>query len=218
MCLLIEFFFESNYPPLEKTVHNVAGKFNLAELLRECSNQLVTSQYKLLSVWILDYAQTLRESKLMSKAECGEASESGEAFAAASRRSGSPTEDGGVQKEKRKNLLAEKRRAKILAQLSRQQKSFIQNNKTFFDEAKGSGVSVETAATSSMETGSLLESQIRVVCIGPEQTVTSIGEIQKKSYQCILCQEEEEISVFRKSKPMVRTWRIDSLGHGGKGL
>lgn len=33
--------------------------------------------------------------------------------------------------------------------------------------------------------------------------MTNLDEIPKKSYQCILCQEEEEISLFRKPKPMV---------------
>jgi E3 ubiquitin-protein ligase UBR2 len=114
---------------LEKTVQK-SSKPNLLELLAECSSQLVTNQYKLLSMWILDYTQALKDKKFVSESSLSEAAASpDETASTSSRRSNSPTEDGGVQKEKRKNLVAEKRRAKILAQLNKQQKNFIQNNK-----------------------------------------------------------------------------------------
>lgn len=53
-----------------------------------------------------------------------------------------------------------------------------------------------------METGGS-QCASRTVCIGPSQTVTNLDAIPKKSYQCILCQEEQEISLFRKARPMV---------------
>lgn len=40
-----------------------------------------------------------------------------------------------------------------------------------------------------------------IVCIGKCHTLTNINDIKKKTYQCILCQEEEEISFDKK--PMV---------------
>lgn len=60
-------------------------------------------------------------------------------------------------------------------------------------------------STSAMETGGSqsADAHSQVVCIGASQTVAGADDVPKKSYQCILCQEEEEISVFRKPKPMV---------------
>lgn len=113
---------------LEKAVQTET-KPSLLELLGECSSQLVTNQYKLLSLWILEYTHSLKDRKFVSESSTSSTAADTGDTAGTSRRSGSPTEDGGVQKEKRKNLVAEKRRAKILAQLNKQQKNFIQNNK-----------------------------------------------------------------------------------------
>ena len=121
---------------LEKTVQEKTDNNNLIELINKVVAAVTTNQYKLLSQWILEYAQSLKDQKFATQVESSELSQGGseqtESVGSEStsgpRRSGSP-EDGGIGKEKRKNLLAEKRRAKILAQLNKQQKNFIQNNK-----------------------------------------------------------------------------------------
>lgn len=111
---------------LEKSVQNGHGEHTLISLVSKVIETTSTEQYKLLSMWILDYAQQLKQSKFESKSQVSE----GVQETSTARSSISP--DGGIQKDKRK-ANAEKRRAKILAQLNRQQKTFIQNNKvTFF--------------------------------------------------------------------------------------
>lgn len=195
--------YEFNF--LEKSVLDMDSELNLINLLNKVILTITTNQYKLLSMWILEYAQSLKNLKFETISKGVELMQTSEESTELGQESSAKTseslgaDDVGVQKEKRKNLIAEKRRAKILAQLNKQQKSFIQNNKVFFDETK-TQIGVETATISNVIEASTHD---EIVCIGPNQTVTSINDIQKKSYQCILCQEEEEISLNKKTKPMV---------------
>ncbi len=128
----------------------------LLKILNETISTVTTEPYKLLAVWILDYAQKLL--KLKSKIDeqkqqafastssfttSGGADEarsssslSNELLGQTSAQASMETEQ--MQKEKRKNLIAEKRRAKILAQLNKQSTNFIESNKDFFDDIKTS--------------------------------------------------------------------------------
>ncbi len=95
------------------------------------------------------------------------------------------------------NIKAEKRRKKILAQMSAMQNKFIQSNKDFFQNDKTSGCDQPLSSTvDDMDTMNPLEES-------PSTTVdidTTTKQHQETAnnnnncYQCILCQESEVIS------------------------
>ena len=188
---------ESGFKFLEKTVLVTLNKTdetsentNLIKLLNKVISASTTDQYKLLAMWNLEYAQRLTNLRTKIHAENGKQ---------AGDESPKETQTEELQKEKRKNVIAEKRRAKVLAQLNQQQKKFIQSHKDFYDETKTS-LSATTVSELNVELSDQLD-EVNVVCIGPASTVSHANEIQKKSYHCILCQEDEQI-LFNKL-PMV---------------
>ena len=140
-----DIFTIKSYKPGDSTL-------NLTKIIENLVGiEALTEQYKLLAVWLNDYAKRL--VKLKTKL-------SGDQFAKSSKQlnktgsidepaeTASPDQDDlneeNILKEKRKNLIAEKRRAKILAQLNLQQKNFIKNNQEFYDETKACSSSVGT--------------------------------------------------------------------------
>lgn len=108
----------------------------LSDLLQKVINITTTEQYKLLAMWNLECIQNIKDHKNPVDTEssdipmqCSETEQSVTTTKLLSIPEGSSEKSGLIQKDKRKNLLAEKRRAKILAQLNKQQKNFILNNK-----------------------------------------------------------------------------------------
>ncbi len=174
---------------ISKTCNN--DDENLLILLKRVQEMATTAeQFKLLCNWLIDYGQILKRSKF-SKMITDESS-----IVQARTSNSPPSDSGGTIKDKRKsNVIAEKRRAKILAQLNKQQKNFMQNNKVFFEEAK-SNSPCEASTISTMDVSPC---QIDIVCLGPNQTLISPENQPKRLYQCILCQEEEEITLFNKT-------------------
>ena len=185
----------SGFKFLEKTVlatlnqtDETSENTNLIKLLNKVVCASTTDQYRLLAMWNLEYAQRLTNLRTKVGGKQGAGDESPK-----------ETQSEELQKEKRKNVIAEKRRAKVLAQLNQQQKKFIQSHKDFYDETKTS-LSASAASELNAEVSEQLD-EANVVCIGPASTISHANEIQKKSYHCILCQEDEQI-LFNKS-PMV---------------
>lgn len=167
---------------------------NLIKLLTDLINMQNNEQFKLLAIWVNDYSQKLLKlkHKIDQQKSQTEASTS--------------LEEEKVLKEKRKNEIAEKRRAKIMAQLNLQSKKFIETHQDYFEETKNTGVSSDIQiADTPMEVEQFIVEKI--VCIGPKKQSKSVLDT-KKVYQCILCQEEEKISL--KSQPMVLCCYVQS--------
>ena len=184
---------------------------NLIKLLDDLiSIENLTDQYKLLASYLNDYAKKLL--KLKNKLSEQSAKSSKQLARASSAEESiedvlitDDTNDEAQQKEKRKNLIAERRRAKIMAQLNLQQKSFIQKNQEFYDETKA----ISSSVGSSSDFNFFNKMEIvtnEVVAIGPYHC--ALAEQTKKTYHCILCQEDEDISV--NAPPMVLCTYVQS--------
>lgn len=106
------------------------------------------------------------------------------------------------EREKRAKLAAI-RRAKIMAQMTAAQNSFMKQNKELFEETqtelsragaatisnKSSLMIIDEPSTSEMKP--ILSLNYKTVCLGPQQSVRVTVE---KSYTCILCQEEQTVA------------------------
>lgn len=161
---------------------------NLVKLLEDLINVTNNEPFKQMVIWINDYS--LKLLKLKHKIDQQKSQQAGEGT--------SRMEEEKALKEKRKNEIAEKRRAKILAQLNLQSKKFIESHKSFYEETKVGSVASELKKNVEdlMEVDQDLE---KVVCIGPERKINT--STSTKISRCILCQEEEEINL--KSSAMV---------------
>lgn len=129
---------QSNAPDLFAIKSYKSGADTDLNLLKQLENiisiESLSDQYKLLATWLNDYAKRL--VKLKNKIVGEQTSKEEQEMTDEQR-------DEDLQaKEKRKNLIAEKRRAKIMAQLNQQQKNFILKNQEFFDETKAISSSV----------------------------------------------------------------------------
>jgi hypothetical protein len=155
-------FLEKSISNSEKSLFSIKSfktDETLLKTLSETIETVTTEPYKLLAVWILDYSQKLLklktkidEQKQLTFASTTSFNTSGSGTGAvqdearsSSSLSNEPQtssqasmETEQMQKEKRKNLIAEKRRAKIMAQLNKQSNNFIESNKDFFDDIKTS--------------------------------------------------------------------------------
>ncbi len=186
---------------ISKACISESDEENLLSLVDRVQEVATTAeQYKLLCRWLGDYGHALKGSKFSKMTATTTTTTVEDISAAQARSSNSPPSDsGGIVKDKRKaNVIAEKRRAKILAQLNKQQKNFIQNNKAFFEETKHSGISESSTSTISMGMD-VTPCLVNTVCLGPQQTQTSPEDLPKRTYQCILCQEEEDIALTKKT-------------------
>lgn len=104
---------------------------NLLKLLCSISGlSNKNEQYKLLTEWVLNYSQKLL--KLKHKIEQQKQMVEEEAKTSAQ----SISNDEQTQKEKRKNQIAEKSRVKLLANMQKMQKNFIETYKDLYDETK----------------------------------------------------------------------------------
>lgn len=161
---------------------------NLVKILDDLINMDKNDSFKQMAIWVNDYL--LKLLKLKHKIDQHKIQLDKEVL--------SKLDAEKELKDKKKKEIAEKRRAKILAQLSFQSKKFIESNKNFYEETKISSLASETKKNDdiSMECEKKLE---EVVCIGPEQKKNCSTLI--KTRRCILCQEEEEINL--KYSPMV---------------
>lgn len=94
------------------------------------------------------------------------------------------------EKERRAKLAAQ-RRAKIMAQMTEMQKSFMKENAKLFEESTSETVTKTSESQyNDMEVSDTIDEQ--PVALGPNQTTRLKLE---KSYVCILCQEEQIISI-----------------------
>lgn len=159
---------------------------NLVKLLENLINISNNESYKQMAVWINDYA--LKLLKLKHKIDQQKSQHICEGT--------SKVEEEKAMTEKRKNEIAEKRRAKILAQLNLQSKKFIESHKSFYEETKvGSVVSeIKKLDEEMIEFDQDLE---KIVCIGPERK--KFYSTSTKLSRCILCQEEEEINLKKSA-------------------
>lgn len=121
-----------------KSFKSDGSNLNLFKQLEDLiAIESLADQYKLLATWLNDYAKRL--VKLKSKL-------SGEQTSKEEAEISDEQSEETQAKEKRKNLIAEKRRAKIMAQLNQQQKNFIRNNQELFDETKAIATSVGSSS------------------------------------------------------------------------
>ncbi|KAK7815509.1 hypothetical protein U0070_005621 [Myodes glareolus] len=94
---------------------------------------------------------------------------------------------------KRKAEIARLRREKIMAQMSEMQRHFIDENKELFQQT----TELDTSASAAPDSSPLV-SDTALTALGPAQT--QVPE-QRQVVTCILCQEEQEVTV--ESKAMV---------------
>ncbi|XP_052273758.1 E3 ubiquitin-protein ligase UBR2-like isoform X2 [Dreissena polymorpha] len=112
---------------------------------------------------------------------------------------------------RKKQVAAEKRRMKIMAQMSAMQKNFIKENSELFENTStelfpriGSDMDISDAGSSSFP-----------VAVGCKQTRPSLSPPQLAT--CILCQEEQEITLTSKAivlTAFVQKSTVLSLHHG----
>jgi len=204
---------------------------NLIKLLDDLiSMNTLTEQYKLLAAWLNDFAKRLvnlknnniNNNNNNNQLENNDITNTIETEAGVVSSEAAALDENQL-KEKRKNLAAEKRRAKILAQLNQQQKLFIKNNQDLFDETKtistsvGNDTNLNSYLSSSSSSGGAQMDIVtnEVVAIGPHQFMqnettqqTAANNKPKQPFHCILCQEDELISV--NMPPMVLCTYVQS--------
>ncbi|XP_075234618.1 ubr1 ubiquitin ligase [Lycorma delicatula] len=93
------------------------------------------------------------------------------------------------EKEWRAKMAAEKR-AKIMAQMTAMQKSFMQENAKLFESTLMNSEKTSEMNESTMD---LTETSEKTpICLGPNQTARVNNE---RTYTCILCQEDQTVSI-----------------------
>ena len=119
------------------------------KLLEGTVCSLTTEPYKLLAAWTLDYSNRLIKLKSKIDEQKQHAYNSGVLFSLSSTADEQQTKWSSSlsneqkemetdQRENRKKQIAEQRRAKVMAKLTKQSNNFIETNKEFFDEIKTS--------------------------------------------------------------------------------
>lgn len=71
--------------------------------------------------------------------------------------------------------------------------------KVFFEDTKTQTFSPTSETSTSTDINMNVSDQEETICIGKNHTTTKKSEIKRKTYQCILCQEEEEILFNKKT-------------------
>ena len=130
------------------------ASLTLTKVLTDVNNLVSANnnpQAKLLVEWVMEYSHRLLKLKHKIDEEkhlAGENVVVAESSAAAST---AATDESSSLKEKRKNQIAEKSRAKVMAKLNKMQKNFMENYKDLYEETKSLGNVADTSpsATSS---------------------------------------------------------------------
>ncbi|EFA01832.1 E3 ubiquitin-protein ligase UBR2 [Tribolium castaneum] len=162
---------ESKHYPFFKFIHNSA-KFNIFNLLTDLLECPRVDAHKDLLKWVLRKYKEVANQKEQAE---GSAQTNAEA---------STSGDIDSEKERRAKLAAE-RRAKVMAQITAMQKTFMKENKELFEESETS-TRFEESAMEVTESG-----EEQPIALGPKQT-TRLGI--EKTFVCILCQEEERVT------------------------
>lgn len=165
----------SNSKPMRfiEKISSTIGADHFKNALRNIISKINTESYRLLTKWILEYYESFLGAQGIKSESADNDKKSDLA-------------------EKRKNqakLKAEQRRLKILAQMGEMQKSFIRNNKDLFDSAK------EEAIQQLQSKIEIEECEQNQVCLGPHKTKQLSVINAQNRYRCILCQEDQEISL-----------------------
>lgn len=127
----------------------------LTKVLTDVNNLVSANnnpQAKLLVEWVMEYSHRLLKLKHKIDEEkhlAGENVVVAESSAATT--AAAATDESSSLKEKRKNQIAEKSRAKVMAKLNKMQKNFMENYKDLYEETKSLGNVADTSpsATSS---------------------------------------------------------------------
>lgn len=159
-----------------------AAKFRILSLLEEVLNCPRVEAHKDLVRWVITKYKNL--AKIPDSTEPSTSS--------LTSASGTPPETELENEKERRAKLAAQRKAKIMAQMTAMQKSFMQVNAKLFEETCSElNTKVSSSLSgSAMDISENLEEQ--PIALGPNQTTRMSGE---KTYVCILCQEEETVSV-----------------------
>ncbi|XP_050308066.1 E3 ubiquitin-protein ligase UBR2 isoform X2 [Anthonomus grandis grandis] len=170
---------ESGNYPFFKFVEN-ASKFRifelLEELLRSCPR---VDAHKGLLQWTLNKYQQITKKEL-NNPEVLQKTDS--------------VENTDLSEKERRAKLAAEKRAKIMAQMAAQQKSFLKENAKHFESSSMDFQSGQTSESSNeMEVG---EIQIQPIALGPNQSARISVETTNR---CILCQEEERITLSNRT-------------------
>ncbi|XP_066252750.1 E3 ubiquitin-protein ligase UBR2 isoform X1 [Euwallacea similis] len=165
---------ESGHYPFFKFIEK-ASKFRIFQLMEEMlkSCRRIDSHKGLLQWTLQKYHQMIK--KIPEDAEMEKP------------RSSSDNPDDLTEKERRAKLAAEKR-AKIMAQMAAQQKSFIKENAKMFENIN---VGVEAEQAEEISNDSMEVTESHTVALGPNQSTRVACE---NTYRCILCQEGERIT------------------------
>lgn len=99
----------------------------------------------------------------------------------------SPSSEARSKMEKKKKEMAARRRARIMAQMSKMQKNFIEENAELFENTE-----IGLAQASSDMDLSHFSHHECPVAVGPQRTPSAVTTVPK--HTCILCQEEHEIT------------------------
>ena len=122
----------------------------LTKVLTDVNNLVSANnnpQAKLLVEWVMEYSHRLLKLKHKIDEEkhlVGENVVVPESSAAAATVA---TDESSSLKEKRKNQIAEKSRAKVMAKLNKMQKNFMENYKDLYEETKSLGTVADTSPT-----------------------------------------------------------------------
>uniref|UniRef100_T1JGA7 E3 ubiquitin-protein ligase n=1 Tax=Strigamia maritima TaxID=126957 RepID=T1JGA7_STRMM len=138
--------------------------------------------------WVV---RKMKQVHRLRNEEPNEAMETGDAGGEEDQRSAEA-----AQEEKRRRAeMAAARRSRIMAQMSTMQKNFIREHAELYEKTKTSegtsfGSSMDLSESCSGGDDSLQ------VCLGPKQSTRVVG-VQRQT--CILCQEDEEIAVNKRT-------------------
>ncbi|KAG5890458.1 hypothetical protein JTB14_031270 [Gonioctena quinquepunctata] len=168
---------ESKNYPFFKFIEN-SSKYKLFSLMEELlSRSARVDSHKSLLRWTLNKYKRLTDKKeddfcMMQKDEA-------------------TLEKLDTEKERRAKLAAE-RRAKVMAQMQAMQNNFITKNASLFEDAATERKPRTTSIVETMDVTEVLEVEEQPIALGPRQSPRISVE---KISTCILCQEEEKVTV-----------------------
>lgn len=171
---------ESKNYPFFKFIEN-SSKFKIFSLLEELVKSPRVESHKDILRWVLKKYKQVSNKKDDSCPSSVSTKESITNF-----------EKVDNEKERRARLAAE-RRAKLMAQMQAMQNSFIQENATLFEETITERRPKTSTSYEDMEVTENFEEE--TIALGPNQS-TRLNE--QRTYTCILCQEEEQVSTLLK--------------------
>jgi len=106
---------------------------------------------------------------------------------------GSAEPEAAGDEEEKKRLLAAERRKRIMANMAKQQNTFMSENKKLFQDTP-SGLREKRVSTGDWHNHSQQNSENSTVCLGPKRSPPDLSVPLPSSYTCILCQEEESLT------------------------